>query len=130
LAFLEKLLDTPEPSGFETAESWIWRSEAKGFAQEVSADVKDNSQAAVNPGGSPRMMLAGHIDEIGLMIVHIDDDGFFFFSTTWISEFDVSDLYEMTDVLPSHKSGDTVTIRVRRDGEVLELLATLGKHGA
>ena len=81
LAFLEKLLDTPGPSGFETAAARIWRSEAEGFAQEVSADIKGNSQAAVNPGGSPRVMLAGHIDEIGLMIVHIDDEGFLFFST-------------------------------------------------
>ncbi len=81
LAFLERLLDTPGPSGFETAAARTWRSEAAGFAQEVSADVKGNSQAAVNPGGSPRVMLAGHIDEIGLMIVHIDDDGFLFFST-------------------------------------------------
>jgi S1-C subfamily serine protease len=47
-----------------------------------------------------------------------------------IGEFNVSDLYEMTDALRSHKPGDTVTIRVRRDGEVLELLATLGKRGA
>ncbi len=47
-----------------------------------------------------------------------------------IGEFDVSDLYEMTDALRSHEPGDTVTIRVRRDGEVLELLATLGKRGA
>ena len=81
LAFLERLLDTPGPSGFETAAARIWRSEAEGFAQEVSADVKGNSQAAVNPAGSPRVMLAGHIDEIGLMILHIDDDGFLFFST-------------------------------------------------
>ena len=47
-----------------------------------------------------------------------------------IGEFDVSDLYEMTDALRSHKPRDAVTILVRRDGEVLELLATLGKRGA
>ena len=81
LTFLEKLLDTPGPSGFETRAARVWRTEAEGFAKKVSTDVKGNSQAAVNPKGSPRVMFAGHIDEIGLMIVHMDDDGFLFFST-------------------------------------------------
>lgn len=80
LTFLEKLLNTPGPSGFETGAARVWRTEAEGFAKEVSTDVKGNSQAAVNPGGSPRVMFAGHIDEIGLMIVHVDDNGFLFFS--------------------------------------------------
>ncbi len=80
LTFLEQLLNTPGPSGFETGVARAWRTEAEGFAQDVSADVKGNSQAAVNPEGSPRVMFAGHIDEIGLMIVHVDDDGFLFFS--------------------------------------------------
>jgi endoglucanase len=34
----------------------------------------------VNAKGAPRLMLAGHIDEIGLQITHIDDDGFLFFA--------------------------------------------------
>jgi len=34
----------------------------------------------VNPGGSPRVMLTGHLDEIGLMVVHVDDDGFLSFA--------------------------------------------------
>ncbi len=80
LTFLEKLLDTPGPSGFETGAARVWRTEAERFAKEVSTDVKGNSQAAVNPEGSPRVMFAGHIDEIGLMIVHVDDHGFIFFS--------------------------------------------------
>ncbi len=81
LVFLRTLLDTPGPSGFETAPARVWRAEAERFADEVSADVKGNSLAAVNPDATPRVMLAGHIDEIGLMIVHVDDDGFLFFST-------------------------------------------------
>ncbi len=81
LTFLETLLDTPGPSGFETGAARVWRTEAERFAKEVSTDVKGNSKAAVNPKGSPRVMFAGHIDEIGLMIVHVDDNGFLFFST-------------------------------------------------
>jgi putative aminopeptidase FrvX len=75
LAFLKKLLDTPGPSGFETAPAAVWREEASAFA-EVSGDVHGNSIAVVNPKGSPTIMLAGHIDEIGVIVTYIDDDGF------------------------------------------------------
>jgi endoglucanase len=81
LEFLKRLLDTPGPSGFETAPAEVWREQAETFADEVSTDVSGNSFAAINPGGKPRIMLAGHIDEIGLMIVHVDDEGFLYFST-------------------------------------------------
>jgi putative aminopeptidase FrvX len=76
--FLERLLDAPGPSGFEVRASRVWREEAAGFADEVHTDVAGNSIAVVNPAGKPRVMLAGHIDEIGLQITHIDDDGFLF----------------------------------------------------
>ena len=81
LAFLKRLLDSPGPSGFETAPARVWREEAGGFAVGIRADVSGNSYAAVNPEGNPKVMFAGHIDEIGLMVLHIDDDGFLFFST-------------------------------------------------
>lgn len=45
----------------------------------VTTDVSGNSAATLNAGATPRIMLAGHIDEIGLMVVHIDDDGFLYF---------------------------------------------------
>jgi len=78
--FLKKLLDTPGPSGFEAAPARVWRDEVKRFADEVHADVHGNSVGVVNPKGKPRLMLAGHIDEIGLQITHIDDEGFLFFA--------------------------------------------------
>jgi putative aminopeptidase FrvX len=77
--FLETLLDTPGPSGFETGPARVWRAEAGGFADRVGADVGGNSLATVNPDANPRIMFAGHIDEIGLMVVHIDDDGYVHF---------------------------------------------------
>jgi endoglucanase len=76
LAFLKRLLDTPGPSGFEAAAATVWRDEARSFAHEVSGDVAGNSVAVVNPDGSPTILLAGHIDEIGLIVTYIDDDGF------------------------------------------------------
>lgn len=75
ITFLKKLLDTPGPSGFESAPAKVWRTEAAKFAT-VTADVAGNSIAVVNPNGSPTIMLAGHIDEIGLIVNYIDDEGF------------------------------------------------------
>jgi endoglucanase len=78
--FLKKLLAAAGPSGFEQESAQLWRREAETFADRVWGDVSGNSFALINPEGAPRVMLAGHIDEIGLMINHIDDDGFLHFS--------------------------------------------------
>ncbi len=78
LSFLEGLLDAAGPSGFEVRPARVWRAEAERFAADVRVDVSGNSFATVNPGGAPRAMLAGHIDEIGLQITHIDEEGFLY----------------------------------------------------
>ncbi len=75
LKFLKSLLDTPGPSGFESAPAKLWRTEAATFAK-VTADTAGNSMAEVNGGGRPTIMLAGHIDEIGVIITFVDDDGY------------------------------------------------------
>jgi putative aminopeptidase FrvX len=75
LVFLKKLLDTPGPSGFESGPARIWRDQAKKFAT-VTGDVAGNSLAEVNGKGSPTIMLAGHIDEIGVILSYIDDQGY------------------------------------------------------
>ena len=80
LAFLKRLLDTPGPSGFEGPAARVWREEAATFADVVTSDVAGNSMAEVNPGGSPTIMLDGHIDEIGVIVQYIDDDGIVYFS--------------------------------------------------
>lgn len=74
-AFLKRLLDTPGPSGYETAPAGVWREEAQRFAR-LRVDVHGNSMATVNPDGAPVIMLAGHIDEIGVIVQHIDEDGY------------------------------------------------------
>jgi putative aminopeptidase FrvX len=81
LAFLKSLLDTPGPSAFEAAPARVWRAEAQRFAGKVRGDVGGNSFATLEGDGRPRVMLAGHIDEIGVMVSHIDDDGFVSFDT-------------------------------------------------
>lgn len=75
---LERLLDAPGPSGFESAAASAWRREAETFAEQTWGDVYGNSFASIGGDGSPRVMLAGHIDEIGLMIHHIDDSGYLY----------------------------------------------------
>jgi endoglucanase len=78
-AFLKRLLETPGPSGFERAPARVWRDEARGFA-DVHGDVMGNSFAVVNSGGGPTILLAGHIDEIGLIVTWIDDSGYVYFA--------------------------------------------------
>jgi endoglucanase len=73
---ISRLLDARGPSGFETRAAAVWREEAESFADDTWTDVHGNSFAAINEGGAPRVMLAGHVDEIGLMIHHIDDQGY------------------------------------------------------
>jgi putative aminopeptidase FrvX len=72
--FLKHLLSIPGPSGHEGDAAEAWRAEAGKFA-EVRGDKMGNSFATLNGGGSPRVMLAGHIDEIGLMVTHVEDGG-------------------------------------------------------
>lgn len=80
IAFLKRLLDAPGPSGFETLAGRCWRAEAETFAERVAVDVAGNCIAEVNPGGSPTILIDGHIDEIGVIVQYIDDDGFIYIS--------------------------------------------------
>jgi putative aminopeptidase FrvX len=80
IAFLKRLLDTPGPSGFEGAPARVWRAEASTFAASVTADIVGNSLATIEGDGTgPTILLAGHIDEIGIIITHIDDNGYVYF---------------------------------------------------
>lgn len=79
IAFLKRLLSAPGPSGDEDRAARVWRAEARTFADQVYSDVLGNSFAVLE-GSGPRILLAGHIDEIGIMISHIDENGFLYFS--------------------------------------------------
>jgi endoglucanase len=79
LDFLKRLLTTPSPSSEEARAAQLWRDQAATFASKVYGDTRGSSFAILE-GGEPRVMLAGHIDEIGLMINYIDDDGYLSFS--------------------------------------------------
>jgi endoglucanase len=78
---LRKLLTAPGPSGYETAAAAVWREAGESFAT-VTSDAMGSSVARVaGTAGGPMLVVLGHIDEIGLMVTHVDDDGFVFFLT-------------------------------------------------
>jgi putative aminopeptidase FrvX len=80
IAFLQQLLEAPSPSGFEQPAQAVVRRDMERYADEVQSDVIGNSIGVLNAGGSPRVMLAGHCDEIGFMVRYINDEGFVYFS--------------------------------------------------
>src|SRR5438105_11277784 len=80
LKFMRDLTGAPGPSGYEGPVRAVWRASVTEFAAAVEVDAHGSITATVNPGGSPRVMLAGHIDEIGLMVTSIDEKGFLYFS--------------------------------------------------
>ena len=78
--FLERLMDTISPSGFEEEAGQVWADEARTFTKDVWRDQHGNTYARLNRGGHPRIMLAGHVDEIGVQITHVSDKGFLHFA--------------------------------------------------
>lgn len=81
LAFLQRLVETPSPSGFEERNANHFREYVAPFADSVTTDPMGSVIAAVNPEGSLRVMLAGHIDEIGFLVHYISDEGCCYFRT-------------------------------------------------
>jgi putative aminopeptidase FrvX len=73
--FLENLLAAPGPSGFETRAARVWRDEARRITDDIELDANGNSMAALRAEQGPTVMMAGHIDEIGLQVTHIDENG-------------------------------------------------------
>jgi endoglucanase len=77
-ALLDTLLRTPGPSGYESAAADVWRK-AAGFA-EITTDGLGSSVATIGDDDSaPLLAVVGHIDEIGLVVTHIDEKGFLYF---------------------------------------------------
>lgn len=81
LAFLKEIVNTPSPSGFEENAAEVYRSYTKPFADEVRTDLHGNVYAILNPQAGMKIMLAGHMDEIGFIIHYIGDDGLIYFHT-------------------------------------------------
>lgn len=78
LEFFKRLLETPSPSGFERPIQDVVRAYVADFADDVQTDLHGNVIAVRNPQGKLRLMLAGHCDQIGLIVSHIDAEGFLY----------------------------------------------------
>ncbi|HWD18125.1 MAG TPA: M42 family metallopeptidase [Verrucomicrobiae bacterium] len=78
LKFLEQLVNTPSPSGHEARGQRVWLDYVKPFADETFSDAYGNTVAVLNKGGSPRLMLAAHADEIAMNVNYIDERGFIY----------------------------------------------------
>src|SRR5512146_773552 len=78
LNFLRALLNTPSPPGHEARGQRVWLDYVKQFADETFTDAHGNAVAVLNKGGSPRLMLAGHADEIAMAVNYISDEGFIY----------------------------------------------------
>ncbi len=87
LNFLEEMLATPSPSGFEERIQDVIRARMEPFADQVTRDVHGNQWFVLNPDGKLRVMLCGHVDEIGLIVKYIDERGF-----VWVDRIGGTDL--------------------------------------
>jgi putative aminopeptidase FrvX len=81
LKFLQELVEAPSPSGYENPIAQLYQTYVSQFTRHISADVSGNVIAVINPEAKMKIMLAGHMDEIGFIIHYIDDNGLLFFST-------------------------------------------------
>jgi len=79
--FLKQLLLTPSPSGYERPIQDVVRAYVAEFADRVETDVHGNVIASKNGNAEPRLMFAGHCDQIGLLVSQIDSAGFIYTQT-------------------------------------------------
>lgn len=113
-ALLDELLRVPAPSGYETPAAEVWRKAAGEFG-DVSHDVLGSSVVKVGTGEDKlTVAIVGHIDEIGLFISHIDDDGFLWFGP--IGGWD-----------PANLVGQRVIVRGSGGGAEAEVSGVIGK---
>ncbi len=80
LDFFKAIVNVPSPSGYEERAAEIFRSYTSEFADAQHTDVHGNAWAVANPDAAMKIMLAGHMDEIGFVIHYISDEGLLYFS--------------------------------------------------
>ena len=80
-AFLTELLHARSPSGYEAEAQTVFERHVRPAADSFAGDALGNRIATLNPSGDPTLMLAGHMDELGLIITYVNKDGFIYFDT-------------------------------------------------
>ncbi|MFO0872818.1 MAG: hypothetical protein U0575_02450 [Phycisphaerales bacterium] len=137
LDFLFRLLATPTPSGFEQEGQRLWLDHVRPVADRVWNDAYGNCFAELNPTGVPSfgaasgasasngpsrpatVAICGHMDEIGLMVCHIDEKGFVYCKA--IGGIDTSSIVgkrvRFRSSAPPSASAPGATARRSADGE-------------
>lgn len=80
LSFLQAIVNVPSPSGYEERAAQVYRDYTTAFADRVTTDVHGNVTAILNPDAEMRVMLAGHMDEIGFIVHYVSDEGLLYFT--------------------------------------------------
>lgn len=80
-AFLAELLHARSPSGYEAEAQAVFDRHVKPAADTYAKDAIGNRLATLNPKGDPVLMLAGHMDELGLIVTYVNKDGYIYFDT-------------------------------------------------
>src|SRR5258708_7627995 len=114
LQFLRTLIDTPSPVGHEARGQRIWLDYVSQYADETFSDAYGNCVAVLNKGGSPRLMMAGHADEIAMAVNFINDQGFIY-------------IRKMGGVDPAITKAQRVTIHTRH-GPVKGVVGNVAPH--
>ncbi len=78
--FLKKLTDVPSPTGWEQPAQRLIRKRMEEYSDKVETDVLGNVICTLNPDANPKIMLAGHVDEVGLQVRFVDENGYIFFN--------------------------------------------------
>lgn len=82
LQMLKELTDANGVSGYEKEPREIMKKYIEPFADEISNDNLGSLVAKkVGDANGPKVMVAGHLDEVGFMVTRIDDKGFIYFQT-------------------------------------------------
>ncbi|MDX2187444.1 MAG: M20/M25/M40 family metallo-hydrolase [Opitutaceae bacterium] len=79
--FLTELLHARSPSGYEFQAQAVYDRHVAPAADSYEKDSMGNRLATLNPAGDPTLMLAGHLDELGLIITYVNNDGYLYFDT-------------------------------------------------
>lgn len=78
--FLRELLNVPGPSGYEQRVQDVWRKYVGGFCSDIRTDVHNNVVATLKGSEDFSVMVVGHADEIGMVVINIDDSGYIYFN--------------------------------------------------
>jgi putative aminopeptidase FrvX len=114
LEFLKRLVNTPSPSGNELRGQKVWLDYVEKFADETFWDAYGNCVAVLNKGGSPRLMLAGHADEIAMTVNFITKEGFIH-------------VRKVGGIDPAIMRGQRVSIHTR-NGDVRGVIGNVAPH--